>query len=84
MEREEAVEIMRQLSVRLEPLISIEDMVAPFAEFMVHIEPHVKEEDFAFLSSVGAMIYLNGSDKYHSCVEADSLLSKLRTPSKVK
>lgn len=84
MEKEEAIEIMRQLSARLEPLISIEDMVAPFAEFMVHIRPQVTEEDFAFLSSVGAMIYLNGSKKYHSCVEADFLFSKLRAPSQVK
>lgn len=84
MEKEDAVTIMRQLSMRLENVVSIEDMVSPFAEFMVHMQPKVSEEDFAFLGAIGAMIYLSGSEKYHSCVEVDSLMNKLRSTSKIK
>jgi hypothetical protein len=84
MEKEDAVAIMHQLSLRLENVVAIEDMVSPFAEFMVHIRPKVSEEDFAFLGTIGAMIYLGGSDKYHSCIEVDTLMNKLRFASKIK
>lgn len=84
MEKEDAIVIMRQLSLRLEHVVSMEDMVSPFAEFLAHIRPQVTEEDFAFLGTIGAMIYLNGSEKYNSCVEADSLMNKLRSTSRIK
>ncbi len=84
MEKEDAVAIMRQLSLRLEHVVSLEDMVSPFAEFMVHMRPRLSEEDFAFLGTVGAMIYLSGSEKYNSCIEADSLMEKLRSTSKIR
>jgi hypothetical protein len=81
MEKEDAVAIMRQLSTRLAHVVAMEDMVAPFAEFMAHMRPRLSEEEFAFLGTIGAMIYLSGSEKYHSCVEADALMNKLRSAS---
>lgn len=78
MEKEDAIVLMRHLSGRLEHLIALEDMVSPFAEFMAHMQSKISEEEFAFLGTVGAMIYLRGSSKYDSSVQANLLLQRLQ------
>lgn len=78
MEKDEAIAIMHRLSQKLEHVVALEDMVAPFAEFMVHMRPKVSEEDFAFLGAIGAMIYLKGSEQYNSSIEADRIMERLR------
>lgn len=78
MKKEDAIEIMHHLAGKLENVLAIEDLVSAFAEFMAHIEPNVTEEDFAFLATVGAAIYLKGSRQYNSCVQADLLMERLR------
>lgn len=84
MEKDDAIAIMHQLSQRLENVVALEDMVSPFAEFMVHMQPKVSEEDFAFLGAIGAMIYLKGSTRYNSSLEVDSLLQRLRRESALR
>jgi hypothetical protein len=84
MEKEDAVAIMHQLSRKLEHVVALEDMVSPFAEFMVHMRPKITEEDFAFLGAIGAMIYLKGSNQYNSSIEADRLMEKLRRESETR
>jgi hypothetical protein len=79
MEKEEAIVLMRQLSDRLNHGWSLEDLVSPFAEFMAHMQPKVSEEEFAFLGTIGAMIYQRGSSQYDASVEADRLLRKLQS-----
>jgi hypothetical protein len=78
MRKEDAIEIMHHLAGKLESVLAVEDLVAPYAEFMAHIESGVSEEDFAFLATVGAMIYLKGGRQYDSSVQADLLMEKLR------
>ncbi len=78
MEKEEAITVMRHLAVKLEDVMGIEDVVDAFAEFLVHIEACVSEEDFAFLATVGAMIYLKGWREYDACLEANALFERLR------
>jgi hypothetical protein len=78
MRKEDAIEIMHHLASKLEDVLSIEDMVSAFAEFLVHIQPKVTEEDFAFLATVGAMIYLKGGRQYDSSLQADELIEKVR------
>ena len=78
MEKEDAIAVMSQLAARLEDVLAIEDMVSAFAEFLVHIRSTVTEEDFAFLATIGAMIYQRGRHEYDSCVEADRLFARLR------
>lgn len=77
MEKQDAISIMRHLAFKLEDVISLDDMVSPFAEFLAHIQPSVSDKDFAFLSTVGAMIYLKGARQYDSGVEAEELMRKL-------
>ena len=84
MDKEDAIAIMHQLSCRLKNVVELEDMVSPFAEFLVHMQPKVSEEDFAFLGTIGAMIYLKGSDKYNAIIEAEHLMEKLRRESETK
>jgi predicted phosphohydrolase len=83
MEKEEAIAIMHQLSRKLEHIVALEDMVSPFAEFMVHMKPQVSEADFAFLGAIGAMIYLKGSHQYNSSIAAGRLLEKVRKESEM-
>lgn len=78
MEIEDAITIMQQLSRKLENVVALEDMVSPFAEFLVHMQPQLSEEDFAFLGTIGAMIYLEGARTYNSSVQANLVMQKLR------
>jgi hypothetical protein len=78
MEKEDAIAVMRHLATKLENVLAIEDVVSAFAEFLVHIRSSVSEEDFAFLATIGAMIYLKGRHEYDSCMEADRLMARLR------
>lgn len=78
MEKKDAIEIMHHLAGKLENVLAVEDLVSPFAEFMAHIESGVSEEDFAFLATVGALIYLKGSRQYDSSVQTGLLLERLR------
>ena len=78
MEKEDAIAVMSHLAFKLEDTLAIEDVVSAFAEFLVHIRPLVCEEDFAFLATIGAMIYLKGRREYDSCVEAEQLMARLR------
>lgn len=75
---EDAIEIMHHLANKLRDVLAVEDLVSAFAEFMVHIQDNVSEEDFAFLATVGAMIYLKGADQYNSSVQATRILEKFR------
>ena len=75
---EDAIEIMHHLANKLQHVLAVEDLVSAFAEFMVHIQDDVSEEDFAFLATVGAMIYLKGADRYNSGVQTHRLMEKLR------
>jgi hypothetical protein len=78
MRKEDAIEIMHHLASKLENVLSVEDLVSAFAEFLVHIQPEITEEDFAFLATVGAMIYLKGGPQYDSSMQAAELIEKLR------
>ena len=78
MDKEDALAIMSQLATKLEDVLEVEDLVSAFAEFLAHIRPTISEEDFAFLATIGAMIYLKGARKYDSCKETDLLLERLR------
>ncbi|MDQ9169327.1 hypothetical protein Q8A64_02765 [Oxalobacteraceae bacterium R-40] len=84
MDKTDAIAIMHQLSCKLKNVVALEDLVSPYAEFLVHMQPKVSEEDFAFLGTIGAMIYLEGSDKYKSILEAEQLLEKVRSTSEVR
>jgi hypothetical protein len=84
MDKTDAIAIMHQLSCKLKNVVALEDLVSPYAEFLVHMQPKVSEEDFAFLGTIGAMIYLEGSDKYNSILEAEQLLEKVRSTSEVR
>jgi hypothetical protein len=79
MEKEDAIAVMKQLANKLGDVLVIEDVVSPFAEFLAHIQTSVSEEDFAFLATIGAMIYQKGHREYDSSVEATQLLEKLRS-----
>ncbi len=83
MEKEDAIGLMRHLSDRLDHVWAIEDLVSPFAEFMAHMQPKVSEEEFAFLGTVGAMIYQRGASQYDASVRADHLLRKLQHGSEI-
>lgn len=83
MEKEEAIVLMQHLSDRLENVLALEDLVSPFAEFMAHMEPKVSEEEFAFLGTIGAMIYQRGSSQYNASVQANLLLHKLQHGSEI-
>ena len=83
MEKEDAIVLMRDLSDRLNHTWALEDLVSPFAEFMAHMESRVSEEEFAFLGTVGAMLYQRGAGKYDASVQADRLLRKLRQDSDI-
>jgi hypothetical protein len=78
MKKDDAIAIMHHLAGKLENVLTVEDLVSPFAEFMAHIESDVTEEDFAFLATVGAMIYLKGARQYDSSVQATQLIERLR------
>jgi hypothetical protein len=78
MKKDDAIAIMHHLAGKLEHTLSVEELVSPFAEFMAHIEKDVTEEDFAFLATVGAMIYLKGARHYDSSVQATLLLERVR------
>ena len=80
MEKEEAIDIMAHLAGRLDqsPALELEDMVSPFAEFLAHIQPQLGERDFAFLATVGAMIYRRGFRQYDSGLETELLMQKLQ------
>jgi hypothetical protein len=83
MEKEDAITLMRQLNDRLNHTWAIEDLVSPFAEFMAHMESKVSEEEFAFLGTVGAMIYQRGASQYDASLEAEALLRKLQQGSEI-
>ena len=53
-------------------------MVSAYAEFLAHIKSSVTEEDFAFLATIGAMIYQKGFREYDSGVQTDLLMARLR------
>ncbi|MGB6054875.1 MAG: hypothetical protein WBG17_06505 [Burkholderiaceae bacterium] len=80
MEKEDAVGIMAHLAGRLDqaPTLELEDMVSAFAEFLAHIQPQLGERDFAFLATIGAMIYRKGFRQYDSSLETDLLMQKLQ------
>ncbi len=78
MEKEEAIGLMQQLSDRLDNAWALEDLVSPFAEFLAHMQPRVSEEEFAFLGTIGAMIYQRGAVQYNASVEASELLERLQ------
>ena len=78
MEKEDAIAVMSHLACKLEDTLAIEDVVSAFAEFLAHIQTNVSEEDFAFLATIGAMIYLKGRREYDSGVEVDRLITRLR------
>lgn len=69
---------MHHLAGKLENVLCVEDLVSAFAEFLVHIQPEITEEDFAFLATVGAMIYLKGGRQYDSSLQATELIEKVR------
>jgi hypothetical protein len=48
------------------------------------MQPKISEEDFAFLGTIGAMIYLEGSDKYNAIIAAEQLLHKIRGASEIR
>jgi len=78
MEKEDAIAVMSHLAGKLDNVLAIEDVVSPFAEFLAHIRSRVSEEDFAFLATIGAMIYRKGFREYNSCVQTHLLIEKLR------
>lgn len=78
MKKEDAIEIMHHLAGKLENVLAVEDVVSAFAEFMAHIHSTVSEEDFAFLATVGALIYMKGGPQYDSSVQTNLLLEKIR------
>jgi hypothetical protein len=78
MKKDEAIAIMHHLATKLEDVVAVEDLVAPYAEFMAHIQADLTEEVFAFLATVGAAIYMKGSRQYDSSVQAELLLEKVR------
>jgi hypothetical protein len=78
MEKEDAIKIMHHLASRIEDGLAIEDLVSPFAEFMAHMEPGLSETDFAFLATVGAVIYRKGANHYDSGMETSILMERLR------
>jgi hypothetical protein len=84
MDKEDAIAIMHQLSCKLKNVVAMEDLVSPYAEFLAHMQPKISEEDFAFLGTIGAMIYLEGSDKYNAIVAAEQLLHKVRGASEIR
>jgi hypothetical protein len=79
MEKDDAILIMSKLASRLEDVLAMEDLVSAFAEFLAHIRPSISEQDFAFLATVGAMIYRKGGRQYDSSVETDILMTRLRS-----
>jgi len=79
MNKDDAIVIMSKLACKLEDVLAMEDLVSAFAEFLVHIRPDVSEQDFAFLATVGAMIYHKGGKQYDSSLETDQLMSRLRS-----
>jgi hypothetical protein len=79
MEKEDAIAVMSHLAGKLEDVLAIEDVVSPYAEFLAHIRSSISEEDFAFLATIGAMIYLKGFREYDSCLKTDLLMEKLRS-----
>lgn len=79
MEKEDAIAVMSHLADKLEDVLAIEDVVSAFAEFLAHIRSSVSEEDFAFLATIGAMIYLKGCRQYDAIVQTDLLMARLRT-----
>lgn len=81
MEKFDGIIIMSKLASKLEDVLVMEDLVAAFAEFLEHIRPNVSEQDFAFLATVGAMIYRNGARQYDSSLETDVLMKRLRSAS---
>lgn len=81
MEKDEAIGLMQKLSDRLDNVWALEDLVSPFAEFLAHMQPKVSEEEFAFLGTVGAMIYQRGATQYNASVEASLLLERLQQSS---
>ncbi len=78
MEKEDAIEVMSHLAARLENSLAIEDLVSPYAEFLAHIKSSLTEEDFAFLATIGAMIYKKGFREYDSGIQTALLMAKLR------
>ena len=79
MEKDDAIVIMSKLASKLEDVLAMEDLVSAFAEFLVHIRPTVSEQDFAFLATVGAMIYRKGGRQYDSSLETVQLMTRLRS-----
>jgi hypothetical protein len=84
MNKEDAIAIMQQLSCKLKNVVALEDMVSPYAEFLAHMQPKISEEDFAFLGTIGAMIYLKGSSKYKAILVAEELIHRLRGESETR
>lgn len=78
MDKEDAIAVMSHLAGKLQDSILIEDMVSAYAEFLAHIKSSVTEEDFAFLATIGAMIYQKGFREYDSGVQTDLLMARLR------
>jgi NH3-dependent NAD+ synthetase len=78
MDKEDAIEVMSHLAVKLADSVAIEDMVSAYAEFLAHINTSVTEEDFAFLATIGAMIYQKGFREYDSGVQTNQLMARLR------
>src|ERR1035437_9259749 len=76
MEKEDAIAVMSHLAGKLEDVLAIEDVVSPYAEFLVHIRTSISEEDFAFLATIGAMIYLKGFREYDACLKTGLLMEK--------
>lgn len=79
MEKDDAIVIMSRLASKLDDVLAMEDLVSAFAEFLVHIRPTASEQDFAFLATVGAMIYRKGGRQYDSSIETDQLMARLRS-----
>ncbi len=78
MEKDDAIVIMSKLASKLDDVLVMEELVSAFAEFLAHIKPSVSEQDFAFLATVGAMIYRKGGRHYDSSLETDLLMARLR------
>jgi len=78
MDKDEAIEVMSHLAGKLQDSVVIEDMVSAYAEFLAHIKTTVTEEDFAFLATIGAMIYQKGFREYDSIVQTNQLMERLR------
>ena len=78
MDKEDAIGVMSHLAVKLGDSVAIEDMVSAYAEFLAHIKSSMTEEDFAFLATIGAMIYQKGFREYDSGVQTDLLMTRLR------